>query len=113
MNITPEMAREAFVSKGIKPVRGSFNLRINWDASGGPEFECVDTRGCAVSALVHGERLTADDITAFIPFTPEWAHAIAAFAVGAALGAGAFGLSYLYQKRLMAEAQALVPGGLQ
>ncbi|GAC1615435.1 MAG: hypothetical protein NVS9B1_25200 [Candidatus Dormibacteraceae bacterium] len=68
----------------------------------------IVTPAAIVLAVVLG-----DDITAFIPFTPEWAHAIAAFVVGAALGAGAFGLSYLYQKRLMAEAQALVPGGLQ
>ena len=68
----------------------------------------VLTPAAIVLAVVLG-----DDVTAFIPFTPDWAHAIAAFVVGAGLGAGAFGLSFLYQNRGMAEAQALVPGGLQ
>lgn len=57
--------------------------------------------------------LLGDDVTAFIPFTPDWAHAIAAAVVALALGGATFGVSYLYQKRLMAEAQALVPGGVQ
>ena len=52
-----------------------------------------------------------DDVTAFVPLTPDWAHAIAAGVVGLALGGAVFGVSYLYQKRLMKEAQALVPGG--
>jgi len=53
-----------------------------------------------------------DDVTAFIPLTPDWLHAVAAAIVGVALGGVVFGVSYLYQKRLMAEAQALVPGGV-
>jgi len=53
-----------------------------------------------------------DDVTAFIPLTPDWAHAIAAAVAGLALGGAVFGVSYFYQKRLMNEAQALVPGGL-
>lgn len=57
--------------------------------------------------------LLGDEVTAFIPFTPDWAHAIAAAVVALALGGATFGVSYLYQKRLMAEAQALVPGGVQ
>jgi hypothetical protein len=40
-------------------------------------------------------------------------HAILAAVVGLALGGAVFGVSYFYQKRLMKEAQALVPGGLQ
>jgi hypothetical protein len=55
--------------------------------------------------------ILGDDVTAFIPMTPEPLHAGAAAIVGIALGAGVFGLSYLYQKRLTAQAQALVPGG--
>ena len=70
MKITPEMIRNAFVTKGITPVRGEFNLRINMDAEGGPEFECMNMCGCAVSALVHGEKLTQSDVQAF---TAEYA----------------------------------------
>jgi hypothetical protein len=54
-----------------------------------------------------------DDVTAFIPASPDWVHAILAAVVGLALGGAVFGVSYFYQKRLMKEAQALVPGGLQ
>jgi hypothetical protein len=50
-----------------------------------------------------------DDVTAFVPLTPEPLHAGAAAAVGLILGGAIFGVSYLYQKRLMAEAQALAP----
>jgi hypothetical protein len=56
--------------------------------------------------------ILGDDVIALIPFTPAWAHSLAALVGGAALGGGAFGLSYLYQRRLMAEAQKLVPGAL-
>ena len=55
--------------------------------------------------------ILGDDVTAFIPLYPEPLHAAAAAVVGIALGAGVFGLSYLYQRRLTAEAQALAPGG--
>ena len=50
-----------------------------------------------------------DDVTAFVPLTPEPLHAAAAAIVGLLLGGAIFGASYFYQKRLMAEAQALVP----
>jgi hypothetical protein len=53
-----------------------------------------------------------DDVTAFIPMTPDALHAVVAAVVGVALGGAVFGASYLYQKRLMAEAQAMVPGGV-
>jgi hypothetical protein len=66
----------------------------------------VATPAALAAAFVLG-----DDVTAFIPLYPEPLHAAAAAIVGVALGAGVFGLSYLYQKRLTAEAQALVPGG--
>jgi hypothetical protein len=65
----------------------------------------VATPAALAAAFVLG-----DDVTAFIPLYPEPLHAAAAAVVGMALGAGVFGLSYLYQKRLTAEAQALVPG---
>lgn len=53
-----------------------------------------------------------DDVTAFIPMSPDLLHAVAAAVVGALLGGAVFGVSYFYQKRLMAQAQAMVPGGL-
>lgn len=62
--------------------------------------------GIAVGAIL------GDDVPAFIPMHPEWAHAIVAFVIGAALAGGVFGALYWYQRRLMKEAQALVPGGL-
>ena len=55
--------------------------------------------------------ILGDDVTAFIPLYPMPLHSAAAGVVGVALGAGVFGLSYLYQKRLTAQAQALIPGG--
>ena len=63
-------------------------------------------------AALAGAFVLGDDVTAFIPLTPDFLHAIAAAVVGVALGGAVFGASYLYQKRLMAEAQALVPGGV-
>jgi hypothetical protein len=63
-------------------------------------------------AALAGAFVLGDDVTAFIPLTPDVLHAVAAAVVGVALGGAVFGASYLYQKRLMAEAQALVPGGV-
>jgi hypothetical protein len=62
-------------------------------------------------AALAGALVLGDDVTAFLPLTPDALHAIAAAVVGVALGAGVFGISYLYQKRLTEQAQALVPGG--
>ena len=56
--------------------------------------------------------ILGDDVTAFLPFQPEALHAVLALAVGAVLAGGVFGVSFLYQRRLVAEAQALVPGGV-
>jgi hypothetical protein len=66
----------------------------------------------ATPAALAFAAVLGDDVTAFVPLTPEWAHAIAAAVVGIALGGAVFGVSYFYQRRLMKEAQALVPGGL-
>lgn len=62
--------------------------------------------GIALAAIL------GDDVLAFIPMHPDWAHAILAFVVGAGLAGAVFGALYWYQRRLMKEAQALVPGGL-
>lgn len=61
MKITAEMVRAAYIAKGIKPVQGRFNLYVDWNAEGGPEFAVRDGCGCAVSALVCGEKLTETD----------------------------------------------------
>ena len=50
-----------------------------------------------------------DDIVAFIPMSPDALHAVAALVGAILLGGGTFGASFLYQRRLTAEVQALVP----
>jgi hypothetical protein len=50
-----------------------------------------------------------DDAVAFSPISNSAIHAVLAILVGAILAAGVYGLSYLFQRRWMAEVQALVP----
>jgi hypothetical protein len=50
-----------------------------------------------------------DDAVAFSPIPNSAIHAVLAILVGAILAAGVYGLSYLFQRRWMAEVQALVP----
>jgi hypothetical protein len=57
----------------------------------------------AVGAIV------GDDGVALAPISPHWLHAVIAAVVGAALAAGLYGVSYLLQRRMMTEVQALVP----
>jgi hypothetical protein len=57
----------------------------------------------AVGAIV------GDDAVALSPISPHWLHAVLAAAVGAAVAAGTYGVSYLLQRRMMNEVQALVP----
>ncbi len=49
-------------------------------------------------------------VVAYIPFTNQWIHAVVTVLVAAALGVGAYGMGMLYQRRMMAEVQKLVPG---
>ena len=50
-----------------------------------------------------------DDAVAFAPISPSYLHATLAVLAGAALGAAVYGVSYLLQRRMMTEVQALVP----
>jgi hypothetical protein len=50
-----------------------------------------------------------DDAVALAPINPPLVHAVLAVIAGAALGAAVYGVSYLLQRRMMTEVQALVP----
>ncbi len=56
--------------------------------------------------------IVGDDAVALLPLRPDWAHAVAAFVVGALLAAGVYFGSMLMQRRMYAEVQALMPGGM-
>lgn len=51
-----------------------------------------------------------DDVTAFIPFGAELVHALIAVAVAVLLGGAVYTAFFFVQRRLAAQAQALVPG---
>jgi hypothetical protein len=53
------------------------------------------------------------DVVALVPIQPDLVHAIVALLTGAALAGAVFGISHLLQRRLYAEVQSLVPGGLR
>ncbi len=59
--------------------------------------------GIAVAAIV------GDDAVALSPIQPSLLHAALAVVVGAALAAGVYGLSFLLQRRMMEQVQALMP----
>lgn len=56
--------------------------------------------------------IVGDDVVAAAPLRPDWVHAALAVVVGAILGGAVYGLSFLVQKRMYAEVQGLVPGGM-
>jgi len=53
--------------------------------------------------------IIGDDGVALAPINPSAVHAIIAILAGTALGAAVYGVSYLLQRRMMEEVQALVP----
>jgi hypothetical protein len=53
--------------------------------------------------------IIGDDAVALSPIPGEALHTVLAAVAGAALGGGVYGLSYLLQRRLTGEVQALVP----
>jgi hypothetical protein len=50
-----------------------------------------------------------DDAVSFAPISPSWVHAALAVLAGAALAGAVYGASFLLQRRMMTEVQALVP----
>ena len=56
--------------------------------------------------------ILGDDVTAVLPIRPDLVHTVVAVVVALLLGLGVYGLSFLVQRRLYAEVQKLVPGGL-
>ena len=54
--------------------------------------------------------IIGDDAVAAAPIQPTLVHAILAVFVGALLGAGVYGLSVLFQRRMYSQVQALMPG---
>jgi len=56
--------------------------------------------------------ILGDDVTALLPIRPDLVHTILAAVIGLVLGLAVYGLSFLFQRRLYAEVQKLVPGGL-
>jgi hypothetical protein len=53
--------------------------------------------------------VVGDDAVALAPISPPLLHATLAVLAGAALAAAVYGVSYLLQRRMMTEVQALVP----
>jgi hypothetical protein len=53
--------------------------------------------------------IIGDDAVALAPIPNEFAHASLAVLAGAALGGAIYGVSFLLQRRMMGEVQALVP----
>ena len=56
--------------------------------------------------------IVGDDAVAVAPVQPDWLHAVLAVVVGAILGGAVYGASFLVQRRMYAEVQGLVPGGV-
>jgi hypothetical protein len=53
--------------------------------------------------------IIGDDAVALSPIEPSALHAVLAVVAGAVLAAAVYGVSYLLQRRMMEEVQALVP----
>jgi len=53
--------------------------------------------------------ILGDDVVALLPIEPSALHAVLAVLAGTALGAAVYGVTFLLQRRMMEEVQALVP----
>ncbi|HEX6548742.1 MAG TPA: hypothetical protein VF134_08385 [Candidatus Dormibacteraeota bacterium] len=56
--------------------------------------------------------ILGDDVVALLPIHPDLVHAVIAFVVGAALGAGVYGLSFYFQRQMYGQVQSLMPGAM-
>jgi hypothetical protein len=57
--------------------------------------------------------IVGDDVVALLPIRGDAVHAALAIVVGAALGGAVYGVSFLFQRRLYNEVQALMPGAMR
>src|SRR5258708_8301017 len=64
------------------------------------------------TALAAGA-IIGDDVIALLPIRPDLVHALASLLAGGALLGAVYGASYLFQRRIQSEVQALVPGGMR
>jgi hypothetical protein len=55
--------------------------------------------------------IIGDDAIALSPITPMLLHTVLAVLAGAILAGAVYGVSFLLQRRMMAEVQAMVPKG--
>jgi hypothetical protein len=57
--------------------------------------------------------IVGDDVVALLPIRGDAVHAALAIIVGAALAGAVYGVSFLFQRRLYNEVQALMPGAMR
>jgi hypothetical protein len=57
--------------------------------------------------------IVGDDVVALLPIRPDLVHALACFLAGGALLGAVYGASFLLQRRIQSEVQALIPGGMR
>jgi hypothetical protein len=64
-------------------------------------------------AALAAAAIVGDDVVALLPIRPDLVHAVACFLAGAALLGAVYGASFLLQRRIQSEVQALIPGGVR
>jgi hypothetical protein len=62
-------------------------------------------------AVLAAAAILGDDVVAFLPISGDVVHALAALLAGVVLGGGTYAVSFLFQRRLQTQLQAMVPGG--
>ncbi|HZU16846.1 MAG TPA: hypothetical protein VFD01_09665 [Candidatus Dormibacteraeota bacterium] len=67
----------------------------------------------ATPVVLAAAAILGADVVAAVPIEPDLLHAPLAAAAALAGSGTVWGLSYLYQRRLVNEVQSLIPGGLQ
>lgn len=66
----------------------------------------------ATPAALAGGVILGDDAVSFLPIPNDIIHVVLAIVIGAGLGFGVYFASTLFQRRLMADVQSMVPGGI-